>query len=189
MGHTHKYGQGYKVWKRLPNGQKGELIYDASCPMAIPGCPTPWYDYQHIPIRYWLPLLPIKWSNGIIHEAKWVNDGPSPVNFGPTSDDEMMVLIAFYTQKPILLDTKEAPEANSTALRFWPNPSTGTTWFERAEQARPNGWLRVFDTAGRELLRREGLPTGTFSLDLEVLKPGLYFVEMDGQWGKLLREE
>jgi hypothetical protein len=101
----------------------------------------------------------------------------------------MMVLIAFYTQKPILLDTKEAPEANSTALRFWPNPSTGTTWFERAEQARPNGWLRVFDTAGRELLRREGLPTGTFSLDLEVLKPGLYFVEMDGQWGKLLREE
>lgn len=187
MGHTHKYGRGYQVWKRLPNGQKGELIYDASCPMAVPGCPTPWFDYQHIPIRYWLPLLPVKWSNGIIHEAKWVNDGPNPVNFGPTSEDEMMVLIAFYTEKPILLDTKEAPVTNGAALRFWPNPSTGTVWFERPENTKSDGWLRVFDTAGREILRRDGLPTGTFPLELEELKPGLYFVEMDGTWGKLLR--
>ena len=34
MGHTHQYGTGYKVYERLPGGQQGELIYDASCPLG-----------------------------------------------------------------------------------------------------------------------------------------------------------
>lgn len=188
MGHTHQYGRDYKVWKRLPNGQKGELIYDASCAMGIPGCPTPWFDYQHIPIRYWEPLLPIKWSNGIIHEAKWINDGPVPVNFGPTSEDEMMVLIAFYTQQPIAVNTQEPTGALARQpILVSPNPSTGNVRFTLPEGMDAVQRFRVFNLSGQEVFGRSMLSGQSFELDLSRLAPGLYLYDADGMRGKLER--
>ena len=188
MGHTHKYGRGYKVWKRLSNGQKGELIYDASCPMAIPGCPTPWYDYQHIPIRYWEPSLPVKWSNGIIHEAQWVNEGPSSVNFGPTSEDEMMVLIAFYTEQPISVSTKEpGDEFGQKRILVSPNPSSGIVTFTLPEGLENVRTFRLFNLMGQEVLFRRELSGPSFELDLSRLTPGVYFFDADGRRGKLER--
>ncbi|MFN0034453.1 MAG: T9SS type A sorting domain-containing protein [Saprospiraceae bacterium] len=188
MGHTHKYGKGYKVWKRLANGQKGELIYDASCPMGLPGCPTPWYDYQHIPIRYWQPLLPVKWGNGIIHEAQWVNDGPVSVNFGPTSDDEMMVLIAFYTEQPITIGTKEpGGQFAESQILVSPNPTNGNATFTLPEGTEGVRTFRLFNLTGQEVLRRSDLRGNTFDLDLSRLAPGLYFFDADGRRGKLER--
>lgn len=187
MGHTHKYGTGYKVWKRLPNGQKGEMIYDASCPLGIPGCPAPYFDYQHIPLRYWEPkLMPIKWSNGIIHEATWVNDGPVALNFGPTSDDEMMVLIAFYTENQVTVgaETPVSPN-NRTGLLVSPNPAT-----ERVRIDVPGDGvvrlLRVFDVGGREVLRRSDIPSSPVELELTGLPPGLYWINADGYTGKVV---
>lgn len=189
MGHTHKYGQGYKVWKRLANGLKGDLIYDASCSMGIPGCPTPWYDYQHIPIRYWEPLLPIKWGNGLIHEAKWINDGPAPVNFGPTSDDEMMVLIAFYTEHPITVGAEEPTETiQSGQIRVTPNPSTGITHFSLPTTVDGVRMLRIFNMSGQEVFRQTELQGNDFDLDLSRLVPGIYFFDADGLRGKMQRE-
>jgi hypothetical protein len=188
MGHTHKYGRGYKVWKRLSNGQKGELIYDASCPMAIPGCPTPWYDYQHIPIRYWEPSLPIKWSNGIIHEAQWVNEGPTSVNFGPTSEDEMMVLIAFYTEQPISVSTKEpGDEFGQKQILVSPNPSSGIVTFTLPDGVENVRTFRLFNLMGQEVLFRRELFGPSFELDLSRLTPGVYFFDADGRRGKLER--
>jgi hypothetical protein len=188
MGHTHKYGQGYKVWKRLPNGQKGEQIYDASCSMGIPGCPTPWYDYKHIPIRYWEPLLPIKWSNGIIHEAKWINDGPVPVNFGSTSDDEMMVLIAFYTEQPITIGTQEPGDLwNESQILISPNPTNGNTNFRLPEGSEGVRIFRLFNLTGQEVLRQTDLQGNNFDLDLSLLVPGVYVFDADGRRGKLQR--
>ncbi len=188
MGHTHKYGRSYKVWKRLSNGQKGELIYDASCPLGIPGCPTQFFDYRHIPLRYWEPLLPLKWSNGLIHEATWVNDGPAAVNFGPTSDDEMMVLIAFYTLAPLTVSAGEpVDEAAGRAVFISPNPASGTTTFliPGATGVRE---FRLFDLAGREVLRRSDLAGSSFELDLSSLQPGIYLFHADGRSGKLVVE-
>lgn len=188
MGHTHKYGRGYKVWKRLPNGQKGELIYDASCPMGTPGCPTPWYDYRHIPIRYWEPSLPVKWGNGIIHEAQWVNEGPVPVNFGPTSEDEMMVLIAFYTDQPITVGaTEPSLQDLDNHILVWPNPSAGKFSFTLPEGTESVRSFRLFDLRGREVLRRNDLSGPSFELDLSSLAPGIYFYDADGRSGKLER--
>ncbi len=188
MGHTHKYGRGYKVWKRLSNGQKGELIYDASCPMAIPGCPTPWYDYQHIPIRYWEPSLPVKWSNGIIHEAQWINEGPTSVNFGPTSEDEMMVLIAFYTEQPISVSTKEpGDEFGQKQILVSPNPSSGIVTFSLPEGVENVRTFRLFNLMGQEVLFRRELFGPSFELDLSRLTPGVYFFDADGRRGKLER--
>lgn len=188
MGHTHKYGRSYKVWKRLSNGQKGDLIYDASCPLGIPGCPTQFFDYRHIPLRYWEPLLPLKWSNGLIHEATWVNDGPAAVNFGPTSDDEMMVLIAFYTLAPLTVSAGEpVDEAAGRAVFISPNPASGTTTFliPGATGVRE---FRLFDLAGREVLRRSDLAGSSFELDLSSLQPGIYLFHADGRSGKLVVE-
>ena len=57
MGHTHQYGQGYKVFRR-ENRQPTDLLYDGACPQGVPGCVSPNFDYQHIPIRYFEPFLP-----------------------------------------------------------------------------------------------------------------------------------
>ncbi len=187
MGHTHKYGRGYKVWKRLANGQKGDLIYDASCPMGVPGCPTPWYDYQHIPIRYWEPSLPVKWSQGIIHEAKWVNEGPSSVNFGPTSDDEMMVLIAFYTEQPITVGTGEPISLQGNQILVTPNPTRGNVTFTLPGGVESVRTFRLFNITGQEVLRRSDISGQSFELDLSRLAPGVYFFDADGRRGKLER--
>jgi hypothetical protein len=187
MGHTHQYGTGYKVWMRQPNGQKGDLIYDASCPMGIPGCPSPWYDYQHIPIRYWEPLLPVKWSNGIIHEAQWVNDGPVPVNFGPTSDDEMMVLIAFYTESPLTSNTSEPLFHSADKVSITPNPGSGRVslrWPDGVEQIQN---FRLFNATGQEVMRHQRLNGPVHEIDLAPLPSGVYFFHADGFSGKIQR--
>ncbi|MBP6812525.1 MAG: T9SS type A sorting domain-containing protein, partial [Saprospiraceae bacterium] len=161
---------------------------DASCPMGVPGCPTPWYDYQHIPIRYWEPSLPVKWSQGIIHEAKWVNEGPSSVNFGPTSDDEMMVLIAFYTEQPITVGTQN-PESQWGAKQIivTPNPTNGTTMFSLPSGIEGVRTFRLFNLSGQEVLRQSDLQGNSFELDLSRLVPGIYFFDADGRRGKLER--
>ena len=92
-----------------------ELIYDASCPNGIPGCASPFFDYQHIPMRYFEPLYTVQTgaSGGFFHEASWLNDGPSPVWFGATSDDEMMVLVMMYLTDTtgLISNTEEVIEA------------------------------------------------------------------------------
>ncbi|MBL7828042.1 MAG: T9SS type A sorting domain-containing protein [Saprospiraceae bacterium] len=188
MGHTHKYGKGYKVWKRLSNGQKGDLIYDASCPQGIPGCPTPYYDYQHIPLRYWEPLLPIKWSNGIIHEAKWINDGPASVNFGPTSDDEMMVLIAFYTEHPLTIATDEPGDAaQKKSVAVSPNPATDQIFVTLPGLTQLNN-LRLLNIAGQTLIHKQNLQGDFFEINVAGLTPGIYFIDADGRKAKVIVE-
>jgi len=187
MGHTHKYGTEYKVWKRLANGQKGDLLYDASCPFGMPACAAPWYDYKHIPMRYWEPLLPVNWSTGIIHEATWVNDGATSVNFGPTSDDEMMVLIAFYTLQPITVGTND-PIEDATSVRLTPNPAHGSVTVSRSGGDGISAF-RLFNLSGQEVLSRFNMTNPMFDLDLSNLTPGIYFYQADGQSGKLVVEQ
>lgn len=185
MGHTHKYGAGYKVWYRKPNGQKGEQIYDASCPMGIPGCPSPYFDYRHIPIRYWEPLLPIKWGEGIIHEAQWVNDGPKSVNFGPTSDDEMMVLIAFYTLEPVAVATGEPGEAPVDPVLVTPNPAEERVIVQLPGQHHIRRF-QLFDGTGRLLQTRHAIAGNTVEVEVSELASGVYFFNADGRAGRIV---
>lgn len=185
MGHTHKYGAGYKAWYRKPNGQKGAQIYDASCPMGIPDCPSPYYDYRHIPIRYWEPLLPVKWSEGIIHEAQWVNDGPKSVNFGPTSDDEMMVLITFYTLQPITVATREPGTVPADPILVTPNPATARAIIHLPGQPSIRQF-RLFDGTGRLLQLRHDLHDNTIEVDLSEVPSGIYLFNADGHSGRIV---
>ncbi|MCB0597050.1 MAG: T9SS type A sorting domain-containing protein [Lewinellaceae bacterium] len=187
MGHTHKYGTGYKIYKRLPGGQQGELIYDAACAQGIPGCVSPFFDYQHIPMRYYLPLEPITFnaSNGLIHQASWVNDGPQPVGWGPTSDDEMMVMIIMYTEDTVgvVTDIREVQPLVNDVLAY-PNPAQEEIAFSLPATA-GEVRLRLHDATGKVVRQQSGLSAPDFIVRREGLPSGLYFYHLEGEDGRV----
>lgn len=194
MGHTHKYGKDYKVYLRNANGTKGEMIYDASCPEGIPGCVSPYFDYQHIPMRYYSPLYPLKMFPGIIHEATYLNDGPAPVRWGPTSDDEMMIMIMMFTRDTsgVISHTGSWGKSGSE-LRSWPNP-VSSDWHIEIPPGMGECNYSIYSTGGTRVLSgavEEGLDV--LDLDLSGLLPGLYFYRLIGKdgghfTGKLVKE-
>ncbi len=187
MGHTHQYGMAYKVFERLPGGVEGDLIYDASCAQGVPGCIAPFFDYQHIPMRYFDPLLPITISpsRGLIHEAQWINDGPSPVNFGPTSDDEMMVIILMYTEDTtgIVSDLREIDRPASHVTAF-PNPAGDHINFRLAE-GRQWRSFRLFDAVGRVVARQRGDLSNQLTFNRNGLPQGVYLYQIEDEYGGL----
>ena len=187
MGHTHQYGEDYKVYERI-FGTQGDLIYDGSCAQGIPGCVSPYFDYQHIPMRYFEPLRPLvmNFSNGLIHKASWINDGPSPVWFGPTSDDEMMVLVLMYTEDStgvVIAGEHSLPDTKEAEVLVFPNPVQGEALFSL-----PEGWqnatFRLYDAAG--VLQREvrGIQDAEWTFSRGALPDGLYFFQMEESSGQ-----
>lgn len=187
MGHTHKYGTGYKVFKRLPNGSKGELMYDASCPNGLPGCASPYYDYQHIPMRYFQPLSPVDMSLGFIHQATWKNGGDKALTFGPTSDDEMMVMIALYTTDTVgLTGTREVQQLEN--VRIFPNPMKDKLHIILPPSV-SNVKMTLFDLLGRAVLRKEQDIVGQSAEILRgSLQSGMYILRIEDQRGYVKTE-
>ncbi len=188
MGHTHQWGTGYKVYKR-ENSSQGELIYDASCALGVPGCVSPFYDYQHIPMLYYEPFLPITFnaSNGIIHEATYENNGPSPVWFGPTSDDEMMVMILMYTEDTtgVVFENPNAVEGIYSPLdeiSVFPNPARDDLTFELPAGS-GDVRLRIFDLLGRELKYKESTVGNLIKINREGLTNGIYLYRIEDDHG------
>ncbi len=189
MGHTHRYGTGYKVWTR-ENGAQKDLIYDASCSQGVPDCVFNSFDYQHIPLRYFEPLTPIRTTinSGLIHEASWVNDGPEPVSFGPTSEDEMMVLILMYTEDTtglIQTNTNETLAlAGEAPLKVYPNPMQDHTVFELLPE-----WgavdLQLFDVLGREVFAAYQITESNYRLERGNLDQGMYLYQVRDEQGRL----
>jgi Secretion system C-terminal sorting domain len=156
MGHTHKYGTGYKIFKRLPNGAKSDLLYDASCPNGLPGCASPYFDYKHIPMRFFQPLTPVDLSAGIIHQATWKNTGDRTLTFGPTSDDEMMVMVALFTSDTtgLSLPTNDIRELEGVSV--FPNPMKDKLSVTLPLSAK-DASITFYDLIGRIVRRREQL--------------------------------
>jgi Secretion system C-terminal sorting domain len=182
MGHTHKYGTGYKVFKRLPNGAKGELMYDASCPGGIPGCASPFFDYQHIPLRYFSPLKEADLNPGFVHQATWKNTGDKTLTFGPTSDDEMMVMIAMYT-----LDTTGLTSARDVKeieqVLVYPNPMKDKIHFMLPPSVL-RAQIELFDLLGRSVYRKEEEINGQNTEILRGSLPtGMYIFRIEDQRG------
>ncbi|MFT5165525.1 MAG: hypothetical protein ACI8P3_000752 [Saprospiraceae bacterium] len=191
MGHTHQWGTGYKVFKR-ENGVQGDLIYDASCPGGIPGCVSPYFDYQHIPFRYLEPFMPLtfNFNNGIIHEATYINEGPNPVWFGPTSDDEMMVLVMMYTS-----DTTGVVFGNPTAteelynpleaVKVYPNPMNAQTTFLLPEGIGSVDF-RLFNLLGQPMRSIENIDNQLIFLERGNLSGGMYLYRIEDEEGRFV---
>ncbi len=194
MGHTHKYGTGYQVFTR--NGfTQGEMIYDGSCAEGVPGCVSPAFDYQHIPIRYFEPFLPatLNFNEGLAHTATYVNNGPSSVNFGVTSDDEMMVLIIMYTEDTtgVIFTGNQAIEMPLDAIQVYPNPASNQFMVDIPVEVVATRF-QLFDMMGREI-ENQMVMEHRFMVSCEELPQGMYLYRVEtneGQFktGKILLE-
>ncbi len=184
MGHTHQYGRDYKAYRRV-NGFRGDIVYDASCPRGEPGCSSPYYDYRHIPMRYFEPLEPIdfNFANGLIHEAKWENNGPRSVNFGVTSDDEMMVLVMMFTEDTTGIDFSNVANLNQLeGVSVFPNPTQADfqinfPWVDDYS-------IRMLDLTGKVIFRKEEKNAAVSLIENLDFLEGIYFLEVINSEGK-----
>jgi len=195
-GHTHAYGTGYKVWERKTNGEKGNLLYDASCSSGEPGCVSPYFDYQHIPVRTMNPLHRINLADGLIQEATYLNDGPEPVTWGSTASDEMMLMGLMYVfdttglHLPVVSSDYE-PEAQSLeGVSVYPNPMADATMFTFPEDAVKPFDVQVFDLLGTKVYDVENITTDSHEMKRGDIPTGMYLYRVadeDGKWqsGKL----
>ncbi len=190
MGHTHQWGRDYKIYRREA-GARTDLIYDASCAEGIPGCVSPNFDYQHIPMRFFEPLEPliITPQNGFIHEAQWVNYGPQSVGFGPTSDDEMMVTILMYTTDTVGVITDVNEVYNPLKeVKVFPNPMSESTTIQvphfvnRVE-------VELFDLMGRQVRLLQNQFDRHIVLEKENLLPGMYIYQITDDKGNKVSDK
>lgn len=184
MGHTHQYGRGYKVYKR-DLFEQGEIIYDAACPQGIPGCVSPNFDYQHIPLRRYDSFLPVRmnFSNGLVHEASWVNNGPTGVSFGPTSDDEMMVLILMYVEdlEGVTVSSDQVRH-QVKGVKISPNPMTDISTISIPKAFEANQ-LFLYDVTGKQVLNKP-VTSDYVEMHKGNLLPGMYFYRLEDEQGQ-----
>ncbi len=187
-GHTHKYGTGYKIWKQLPNGGTGDLIYDGSCAEGIPGCVSPAFDYQHIPTRFFDNFLHLDFSEGVIHQATYVNDGPEPVFWGATSDDEMMLFTIMFvldtTGLNLTTSTQEVLPEEINQVSVYPNPVDGQATFNFPATNEPVQ-LEIFDVLGSRVFSVQNITETAYRFDAEGLHSGMYLYQARNSKGKL----
>lgn len=187
MGHTHQWGTDYKMYLRNADGTKGEMIYDAACSLdGVPGCVAPFFDYQHIPIRYFDNLYPLDMNPGFIHSASYVNNGPNNVWFGPTSDDEMMVMVMMYTSDTTGLNLSTSLEEIKDLkqeVQVFPNPMHDEATVLVAEEM---GVVRfsLFNATGQEVRRLENIADKSFTFQKGNLPKGIYFLRVEDQDGR-----
>lgn len=187
MGHVHKYGTGYKVYERMPGGVQGELIYDAACANGVPGCVSPYFDYQHIPMRYFEPLREVSFDSqhGFIHEATWVNDGPAPVWWGPTSADEMMVMVVMYllSTDGVVTDT-DFPVETLEGVQVFPNP-VEENFSIKLPPSVEKADLTLFDVFGREIITYRDIDQSLVNLNRNGVAAGVYYYVLKEDKGRM----
>lgn len=181
-GHTHKYGKDYKVYLKNADGAKGDMIYDASCPNGVPGCSSPTFDYNHIPVRYFSPLRKTDIKQGIIHEAAWLNNGDKTVGFGPTSDDEMMVMILMFTLEALPTATNEVKEMEG--VRIFPNPVQDVIQLEGLPMQNAVNFT-LYDVLGRVVLKKRGFHVYNLSVERGDLQGGIYLYRLEDDAGRV----
>ena len=180
-GHTHQYGTSYKIWKNNEDGERDELIYDASCPRGVPDCVAPFFDYQHIPNRTFEEFLHIDFSKGVTHEAKWINDGPNPVWWGSTSQDEMMLFGMLYVTDTTGLSLSDFTtstielEGNLSEIKIMPNPMRDYTTIQLPSDV-GNIQFQLHDVLGNEIMQVNNYNHSFIRIERNNLPQGLYLL-------------
>jgi hypothetical protein len=193
--HTHKYGTMYNAYERNPDGSKGELLYDGDYSYEW-GFDVGYYRTgPEVTFRYFPDndLYEIDPRLGIIHEAGFVNtDGPDPVLWGLTSDEEMMVLGIQYVEGASLTGIEE--NAPVEGLRLYPNPTNGSFSinFDLLENSMVN--LTLFDVVGKQVANlfsgetNSGMFTKNYSADQLGIAAGTYTVRIQVGEGVLTQK-
>lgn len=181
--HTHQLGTDYDIYLRNPNGTKGEQIYEGYYNFDYT-FNQGFYDWEHPPIRTFEEPLFIDLKDGLIHEAKYVNNTNSYVYWGITTEDEMMLFYAHYT-KEALTSTEEVENQLSieSSLKVSPNPFTNQTYINYELKHSADVQVEVFDLLGNRvsvLANGDQMP-GRYSQEFvpeNDLSSGLYLVRL-----------
>lgn len=183
--HTHKYGTMYNAYERNPDGSKGEMIYDGDYSYEL-GFDVGFYrNGPEVTFRYFPDndLYELDPRLGIVHEAGFTNtDGPDPVLWGLTSDEEMMVLGVQYIEGADLTGIEEV--APIEGLRIFPNPTNNSfsVNFNLLEDA--NIQMDILDLRGKQVANlysnssETGMFNKAFNADDLFLTSGIYFINI-----------
>jgi hypothetical protein len=186
-GHTHQWGTGYRVYTLDASLNEDQFVYDAAYEHGDPNGMYIGFDYRHPPSRYWEGFLPVVPHYGLRHYASYVNLGPGPVAWGPTSDDEMMVLYYFYLEDTAGVPIIGRPDAAADlGVRVGPNPTSEMLYLQLEAGASGTWQVSLLDLQGREMLHETWVQQGAErkALSLSGLPAGIYFVRIqnpDGQ--------
>ena len=189
--HTHKYGSMYNAYAVNPDGTRIEPpIYDGDYSYEL-DFPVGFYRTgPEVTFRYFPDndLYQVDPRLGIIHEAGFTvadstaNSGMPPVEWGLTSDDEMMVLGIQYVEGSSLTGVDEV--ASIKGFRLYPNP-TGNTFsldFQLLEDA--NVTVEILDVLGKRIHAESfgnnsiGMFSASFDADELQLNRGIYVVNI-----------
>ena len=184
--HTHRWGKDYDIWVRNEDGSKGEKIFDGSNMGGEPNGVNIGFDYQHPPTKTWeYPFLGVNMKYGLIHEAVYNNKGTVPVTFGPTSDDEMMIMGVVYLSDTTGLGNFGVgiiqPEEISKDLSIYPNPFDKMAKLSFANPDNEEYVLKIYDMFGRLVMNKENITSESFIISKEGLNSGIYTLELSSK--------
>jgi len=186
--HTHKYGVDYDIYTIDGSGNdvsqiyEGKFDYDNNMPVTN-------YDWSHPPVRYWdgPDLYPIKASWGLRHEATYTNTGSSPVNWGVTTNDEMMLYYMQYIEgaaklpsNPTSVDEDKIIDVINFDL--YPNPTNSSLHFNYHLPQAENVQIDIADISGKTIAKlvnnyqSRGSKSYHYNVGDLGLSAGMYFV-------------
>lgn len=141
---------------------------------------------QNANLEIWGDILEANQWQTIYIDASELADG---VNF-----DHLFVFIGpgngtvtgdFYiddVKGPQLQGTTSVNDFEKTSFQFFPNPANDIIRFSNIDGEKE---IRIFDINGKQVLKK----TITINeLSIKTLKPGFYFLEINGQFKKLIKE-
>jgi len=162
--HTHKYGTDYDIYKRNSDGSQGEQLYEGYYNTTY-DFNQGYYDWEH-PGNLYLDqvygeLIPIAEKDGIIQVAKFqipgsANETAPFINFGLTTDDEMMLSFLQYTRQrvpsaPVEPNGISESSKASSFMSIYPNPTNGASFIKFSLKESANVQLTVFNSLGQEV--------------------------------------
>ncbi len=193
--HTHKYGIDYDIYKRNPDGTKGEQLYEGFFNTTY-DFNQGYYDWEH-PGNLYLDevygeMVPVAENTGFIQEATYVipgsaNESAPFITFGLTTNDEMMLSFIQYTRERVPPQTDVGISEIGTKPSFmsvYPNPTNGNVTVRFNLKVRSDVQLTVINTLGQEVQHLHGgsLSAGQASFDFDAtqgLDPsGLYLIRL-----------
>lgn len=160
--HTHKYGTDYDIYKRNPDGSRGDQLYEGYYNTTY-DFNQGFYDWEHPGNLYFDEqfgdLMPISKRDGLIQEAKYQIPGSagetSPfITFGLTTNDEMMLSFIQYTERPLssfVTGVNDVEVKTPSIMSVYPNPTNGTSTIKFSLDDAANVELTVFNSLGQEV--------------------------------------
>ncbi len=188
VAHTHQYGTDFNIYRRNVDGSRGPQVYDAGCANGMPGCAVEDYDYKHLPFRFYEPFMQVNLQEGLIAEASYLNDGPVPVDWGLTSDDEMMLFIIFFTLDTAGIAMYEDSIntgirqniTNNADVNFYPNPVGSLAKVDIKGINNGESTFNIIDLSGKVCLTQsfDHQDQSSLQINAEKFNNGMYFYEI-----------